>query len=118
MIEFKAFLGEHGGLHFACTRIEGDSVLREWGILDEWSRELTGMAMGPLIKMIECNTNPNPMSILALILDETLCARIEQEHTPLYVRDDSQPDGRRFVKNQLRSMTIVAWLTGEGDEGD
>ena len=116
MIEFKAFLGQGYGLHFACTRLEGDKVAEEWDLLNAKSRELTGASLGSPTKMAGCGEEPNPMCILALILDQTLEAHIEFELEEISVKDEKMPSGRRVVRQEKRQATVVAGLPG-GDAG-
>lgn len=113
MIEFKAYLGRDYGLHFACTRMEGAEVAEEWDMLNAKSRELTGMSLGSPVKMAGRGEDPDPMSILALILDRTLEARIEFELEEISVKDETMPSGRRVVRQEKRQVTVTARLPGE-----
>ena len=122
MIAFKAYLGQGYGLHFACTRLEGDKIAEEWDLLNRKARELTGASLGDPVRVIRGeggdNGEPNPMCVLALILDETLSAHVEFELDEICVKDKKWPGGRRPVRQEKRQVTVVAGLPGEGDEGD
>ena len=123
MIAFKAYLGQGYGLHFACTRLEGDKVAEEWDLLNRKARELTGASLGDPVRVVSGeggdNGEPNPMCVLALILDETLSAHVEFELEDICVavpKDEEWPDGRRLLRQEKRQVTVVAGLPG-GDSG-
>lgn len=117
MIEFKAYLGRDYGLHFACTRMEGAEVAEEWDMLNAKSRDLTGASLGRPVKMAGCGEDPNPVCILALILDQTLDAHIEFELEEISVKDETMPSGRRMIRQEKKQVTVVAGLPGGDVDG-
>jgi|GEM_PF-6477546 len=123
MIEFKAVLGPDSGLHFVCTKLEGDAVAHQWAVMDERARELTGMGLGNPVYVVGKDNDPNPMVILALVLDGVLKWNLEQDSVALFVRDETWPAGRRPVGERLKHMTVAVWFPDsdspiEGEGGD
>ena len=105
MIEFIAYLsGSPMGLHFACSRLEGDEVVDEWAYLNAKARELTETVLASPLEVMSGEREPDPMVVLALIVSGVLGAHVDY--------DVVEPEGRKT------HVTVRAGLTTGGDVGN
>lgn len=119
MIEFRAFLGEHGGLHFVCVQSSGGAVAEELLRLDCLSREITGMGIGGYGEVLSGEAYVNPMVVLALIAEGHMSSRVNAERVELYTRDPRDPDNpaaRIFQGARLKEVTVAVCFSGPDKE--
>lgn len=119
VIEFKAYLGEHGGLHFACTGTSGDVVVEELLRLDKLAREITGTGLGDPVSAMIGEEEVNPMVILALVATGHVSSRVDANKVDLYVRDPRDPvnpAAEIFAGTRLSGVTVAVCFSGPDKE--